>query len=161
MTVLPDSQMAHTLTNLLNNIAASATYQAAVGEASEAAALPHIHVGAESADNADRPLALLSWGASASQFRYASGAVNHFLPSNDLMLLLIQDVAEANQDNFKDAYLAFLNFLKISEEMLDFSGVAGYSAIESINLTLGPLRSDKQEKPADYFFAWFNIHVEL
>jgi len=149
----PDGSISLPMYYAMLTLAASATFQAAVGASDAAGALTHIFPG-EMDDHAEtdkRPRALIDVDGEQTSTRQGTGPewTDKGELVLDIELLTDPTYAGADIDNLRAARLSFYNTIgKIKDEMQARSGTPGYLNI--ISITRGPIgRGDDKENDDD------------
>ena len=161
MAVAPSGIFSIQLSILRTMISQSTSFQAWTGTANAAAALARIYF--EAQDNSDvvRPFALVFMGNEYVQQSIAGGASTVFQPTGQLVMMLEDDVAAENADSHADAYFAFSNELGgLIEDLMDLSNTDSLLSFESIALTGGPSRTEKNDRVSlgDVYTASYNMN---
>lgn len=154
MAIAPTGILSTPLLTLKKMLSESALFQAFVGVASAALALPFIHLVAVKSGDISFPYALImpgGWGRNEN----AGGARNHFTPSGVLGLKFEDVVLTANKGSSADTYFAFANQVgPIISELEDLAGASladgtGALQITAIETENNVMRASEFEEQAD------------
>jgi hypothetical protein len=164
MAVTPSGIFSIQLSILRTMISQSSSFQTWTGTANAAAALARIYFEAQDDSSVVRPFALVFMGNEYVQQSIAGGASQVFQPSGQLVMMLEDAVAPGNAASHADAYFAFANELgDLIEDLMALGGTDSLLSFESIALTGGPGRTEKNDRVSlgDNYTASFNVNWEI
>lgn len=156
-----DSVATSPLENLRALVAASTTFQAWVGAASAALALPSVYRVALTGAAIVRPLALVREKEPADHVKraIAGGASTTFVESGTLELLFENDVADATLDHGV-IEAAFMDTVRaIIADMDALAGSGAYLIVRGFQIAEGPARAhpDTRHSAGDYYQVLYDV----
>jgi hypothetical protein len=164
MAVTPSGIFSIQLSILRTMISQSTSFQTWTGTANATAALARIYFEAQDDASIARPFSLVFMGNEYVQQSIAGGASQVFQPSGQLVMMFEDAVAPGNAGSEADSYFAFANEIgDVIDDLLALGGTDSLLSFESIALTGGPSRSEKNDKVSlgDIYTASFNVNWEI